>query len=138
MKVQHTIEFKGDDSELPRMTEITHGTLFSVVFDATGNTRSMCNAFNYVAHTGRIVFVGIVTDSISFPDPLFHRREMTVLATRNTQPGDFSRIIGLIESGRIDTHPWITHRTSFADLIGNFPSYTRPETGVIKAMVEVS
>jgi threonine dehydrogenase-like Zn-dependent dehydrogenase len=107
------------------------------VFDATGNTKSMCHAFDYVAHTGRLVFVGIVSDDIHFSDPLFHRREMTVLATRNALPEEFRRIIGLIEAGQIDTRPWITHRTPFAEMIGNFPSYTKAETGVIKAMVEV-
>jgi threonine dehydrogenase-like Zn-dependent dehydrogenase len=47
------------------------------------------------------------------------------------------RIVGLIEEGKIDTKPWITHRARFEDLPGQFPSYTRPETGVIKAVVEV-
>ena len=90
-----------------------------------------------VAHTGRLVFVGIVVNDITFADPLLHRREMTLFASRNALPADFTRIIRLIEEGTIDTRPWITHRTSFAELIGNFPSYTKPETGVIKAMVEV-
>ena len=116
----------------------TGGTLYPVVFDATGNTKSMCGAFEYVAFTGRIVFVGIVTDAVSFPDPLFHRREMTILASRNALPRDFSRIIKLIEEGKIDTRPWITHRTDFAGLIDRFPSYTKPETGVIKAVVEMA
>jgi alcohol dehydrogenase len=137
MGVPQAIRFLGDGSEMKELQAITEGALASVVFDATGNTKSMCNAFNYVAHTGRIVFVGIVTDEIHVPDPLLHRREMTVLASRNALPEEFRRIIGLIEEGRIDTRPWITHRTPFADLIGNFPSYTKPETGVIKAMVEV-
>jgi alcohol dehydrogenase len=137
MSVQHTIHVQGDGSELPPINDITGGSLFPVVFDATGSTRSMCNAFQYVAHTGRLVFVGIVTDAISFPDPLLHRREMTVLASRNALPADFTRIIQLIEDGRIDTRPWITHRSAFGDLIENFPAYTRPETGVVKAMVEI-
>ncbi|HKA08373.1 MAG TPA: zinc-binding alcohol dehydrogenase family protein [Gemmataceae bacterium] len=137
MGVTHTITMTTPDVALKEMAEITSGTLFPVVFDATGNTKSMCVAFEYVAFTGRLVFVGIVTDSISFPDPLFHRREMTAFATRNALPTDFRRIIGLIEDGRIDTRPWITHRTPFADLIERFPSYTRPETGVIKAVVQV-
>ncbi|HEY8504421.1 MAG TPA: zinc-binding alcohol dehydrogenase family protein [Gemmataceae bacterium] len=137
MGVAHTICFTGDGSELEAMREITDAALYPAVFDATGNTKSMCNAFNYVAHTGRLVFVGIVTDEVSFPDPLFHRREMTVFASRNALPEDFRRIIGLIEEGRIDTRPWITHRCGFDELIGNFPAYTRPETGVIKAVVEV-
>ena len=66
-----------------------------------------------------------------------HRRELTLFGSRNAMPEDFGRIIGLIESGTIDTRPWITHRTGFDDLIGQFPSYTKPETGVIKAIVEV-
>src|SRR5882757_8885822 len=79
----------------------------------------------------RLVFVGITTQEISFPHPLMHRREMTLLASRNALTGDFSRIIQLIENGQIDTRPWITHRPAFEELIDVFPSYTRPETGVI-------
>jgi 2-desacetyl-2-hydroxyethyl bacteriochlorophyllide A dehydrogenase len=136
--VQHTVQAQADGSEMERIKEITEGSLPTVVIDATGSTRSMCNAFNFVGHTGRLVFVGIVTEEIRFADPLLHRREMTVYASRNALPGDFERIIGLIESGQIDTRPWITHRTNFDSLIANFPSYTKPETGVIKAMVEMA
>lgn len=138
MKVDHVVQAQSDGSEMDQIRQITDGALPTVVFDATGSTRSMCNAFNFVAHTGRLVFVGIVTDDIRFPDPLLHRREMTLYASRNALPGDFTRIIGLIENGQIDTRPWITHRTPFDDLIANFPSYTKPETGVIKAIVEVT
>ena len=62
---------------------------------------------------------------------------MTLLASRNAMPEDFDRIIHLIETGTINTQPWITHRTGFDDLMGLFPSFTKPETGVIKAIVEV-
>jgi 2-desacetyl-2-hydroxyethyl bacteriochlorophyllide A dehydrogenase len=137
MRVAHAITMSTPDQAIKEARAITGGTLYPVVFDATGNTKSMCGAFEYVAFTGRLVFVGIVTDAVSFPDPLFHRREMTVFASRNALSADFRRIIGLIEEGRIDTRPWITHRTPFADLIERFPSYVQPETGVIKAIVEV-
>jgi alcohol dehydrogenase len=137
MGVQHIIQARGDGSEVTALQEITGGALPAVVFDATGNRASMCQAFHHVAHTGKLVFVGIITEEVSFPDPLFHRREMTVFASRNALPGDFTRIIQLIQDGRIDTRPWITHKTPFTELIRNFPSYTRPETGVVKAMVEV-
>ena len=137
MGVQHTVRFGDEAGVLQALKDLTDSALYPVVFDATGSPKSMCNAFNYVAHTGRLVFVGIVVNDIHFPDPLFHRREMTLFASRNALPGDFDRIIQLIEDGKIDTRPWITHRSAFADLIGAFPSYTKPETGVIKAMVEV-
>lgn len=138
MRVDHTIHFTGDGSELEQLRTITDGALPTLVIDATGNPKSMCHAFNYVAHTGRLVFVGIVTTEISFPDPLLHAREMTVYASRNSLPTDFRRIITLIEEGRIDTRPWITHRTPFDELIDHFESYTKPETGVVKAVVEVT
>lgn len=138
MGVHHTIRVTTPEDVLKTMHEQTNGTLYPVVFDATGNTKSMCGAFEYVGFTGKIVFVGIVTDPVSFADPLFHRREMTILASRNALPEDFTRIIKLIEDGHIDTRPWITHRTEFGGLIERFPSYTKPETGVIKAIVEVA
>jgi 2-desacetyl-2-hydroxyethyl bacteriochlorophyllide A dehydrogenase len=137
MGVDNVVRSQSPDADLRALQDLTHGALPSLVFDATGNTPSMCRSFHYVSHTGRLVFVGIVTDDVRFPDPLFHRREMTVFASRNALPDDFRRIIGLIESGTIDTRPWITHRSPFAELIGNFPAYTKPETGVIKAVVEV-
>jgi alcohol dehydrogenase len=136
--VEHTILFKGDQSELAQMQDITGGALYTVVTDATGNHRSMSHALNYVAHGGVLVYVGITTDEIAFPHPLLHRKELTLKGSRNALPGDFRRIIGLIEDGTINTAPWITHRTSFDDVIAQFESFTRPETGVIKAMVDVS
>jgi 2-desacetyl-2-hydroxyethyl bacteriochlorophyllide A dehydrogenase len=136
MKVDHTIT-AGTGKEVDELKELTNGNLASVVIDATGNNKSMSNALNYVGFAGKLVFVGITTSEVSFGHPLMHRREMTLLASRNALPPDFKRIIGLIETGQIDTRPWITHRSSFDSLIDDFPSYVKPETGVIKAMVAV-
>jgi 2-desacetyl-2-hydroxyethyl bacteriochlorophyllide A dehydrogenase len=116
---------------------ITQGTLPTVVFDATGNARAMMNSFQYVASSGKLVFVGVVTGDISFPDPLLHRRELSLLASRNALPRDFVRILHLIERGRLDTTPWITHHAEFDEMIEMFPKWLQPETGVIKAMLRV-
>lgn len=137
MGVSHTVLFQGNGGEERELRELTGGHLPTIVIDATGNAKSMSSAVNYVAHTGKLVFVGITTENISFPHPLMHRREMTFYASRNALPGDFDRIIQLIESGKIDTRPWITHRVGFEGLIAEFPSFLKPETGVIKAIVEV-
>jgi 2-desacetyl-2-hydroxyethyl bacteriochlorophyllide A dehydrogenase len=125
------------DTALARFTELTDGKLGQVVIDATGHSGSMGQALQYVGFAGRLVYVGITTQEIYFPHPLMHRREMTLLASRNALAPDFARIIRLIEEGRIDTRPWITHRPAFEELIDVFPSYVRPETGVIKAIVDV-
>ncbi|MFT7642477.1 MAG: 2-desacetyl-2-hydroxyethyl bacteriochlorophyllide A dehydrogenase [Pirellulaceae bacterium] len=136
--VDHTIVFKGDGSELAQMQEFTDGDMYEVVTDATGNNHAMSNALNYVAHTGSLVFVGITTEAVSFKHPDLHRREMSIKGSRNALPADFTRIINLIENGTIDTNPWITHRTSFDDVIAEFETFTKPESGVIKAVIEVT
>jgi 2-desacetyl-2-hydroxyethyl bacteriochlorophyllide A dehydrogenase len=136
--VSNTIVFKGNGDELEQMREITSGELYRTVNDATGSAMSMNQSLNYVAHAGMVVFVGITTQDVTFPDRLFHTREMTLKATRNALPEDFRRIIRLIEERKIDTNRWITHRTSFDELIPRFESFTKPETGVIKAMVELT
>jgi alcohol dehydrogenase len=136
--VSNSIVFKGNGDELQQMREITSGELYPTVIDATGSATSMNQSLNYVAHAGTLVFVGITPQDVTFPDRLFHTREMTLKATRNALPDDFRRIIRLIEERKIDTNRWITHRTSFDELIPRFDSFTKPETGVIKAMVELT
>jgi 2-desacetyl-2-hydroxyethyl bacteriochlorophyllide A dehydrogenase len=111
------------------------GRLAEVVFDATGNAMAMQASFGHVAHGGRLVFVGLVQGTVTFDDPLFHRREMTLLASRNSCR-DFPRIIGMIEEGRIDTAPWVTHRLALAEVPGEFPGL-RERPGLVKALIDV-
>ena len=111
------------------------GDLPTAVFDATGNINSMNSAFLYVANGGRLTFVGLVQDQVTFHDPEFHRRELTLLATRNAQGKEFKRIIALMESGTVNTQPWITHEAGFDDLIEAFPTWLDPDQGVVKAMM---
>ena len=136
--IENTIHFKADDSELVRMRELTSGDMYSVVTDATGNKHSMSVALKYVAPTGSLVYVGITTEEVAFRHPVLHRPEATIKASRNALPPDFTRIIGLIENGTINTDAWITHRTTFDEVIAQFDSFTRPETGVLKAMIELT
>lgn len=119
------------------LRKVTDGNLPDVVIDATGSNKSMSNAFGYVAPTGRLVYVGITTQDVTFKHPVFHRPEGTLLCSRNALPRDFARIIHLIETGQIDTRPWITHRTAFDTIAVDFPNLIKPEAGCIKAVVEV-
>lgn len=138
MGVASTILSKGDGAELEALKQLTDGALAQVVIDATGSNKSMANALQYCGFTGRLVYVGITQAEVAFPHaPVMHRRELTLMASRNALPPDFARIIKLIEEGKIDTRPWITHHATFGDLIEKFPSYTKLETGVIKAVVHV-
>ncbi|MDE0864278.1 MAG: zinc-binding alcohol dehydrogenase family protein [Rubripirellula sp.] len=136
--IENTVLFEGDGSEVERMKQITGGDMYHVITDATGNKHSMAGALSYIAPTGRLVYVGITTEEVSFRHPILHRPEASIIASRNALPPDFTRIIGLIEDGTINTDPWITHRTSFDGVLSDFESFTKPETGVIKAIIEVT
>ncbi|MCH2210107.1 MAG: zinc-binding alcohol dehydrogenase family protein [Fuerstiella sp.] len=136
--VAHTILYTGDGTELKRVLEITGGDRYALVTDATGSRQSMSNAVQYVAHTGSLVYVGITTQELSFPHPAIHKPELTIKASRNALPADFPAIIKLIEDGTVNTEPWITHRTTFDSVVDDFDSFTKPETGVIKAVISVA
>jgi len=136
MGVRHTVLAQGDDFDIKAVSEATNGQFADVVIDATGNNRSMVRALEFAAFAGRIVYVGITQQNLEFPHaPFLHRRELTIMASRNALSRDFSRIISLIEAGKIDTQPWITHHAAFEDLPEVFPLWIKPETGVIKAIV---
>ena len=137
MGVDNSVTFRGDGKEIEELQDLTDGNLPSIVIDATGNSKSMSNALNYVANSGTLVYVGTTNDIISFPNRLLHGKEINLLASRNALPRDFSRIISLIEEETINTNPWITHRTKLEELPYVFDSYTKPDTGVIKAVVEI-
>ena len=110
--------------------------LYEAVFDATGNPEAMKAAFSYVAHGGSLVFVGFGQFEVCFESPQFHRRELTLFASRNSHD-QFPRIIRMIEEGQIDTAPWITHRMALAGVPAEFPDLA-VQPGLVKAMIEVS
>lgn len=113
------------------------GCFADVVIDATGNAGSMAQAFEYAAFGGRVVYAGITTEPVLLNDPLFHRRELTLLATRNALPADFPAIIALIRQGIIDTRPWITHHMAFEEVPQSLPALLEPASDVVKAMIEL-
>jgi len=141
MGVEHTILLSpgGEPQAVEQLGVITNGQLADVVVDATGSNRSMGGALAYCAFAGRLVYVGITQQEVSFLHaPIMHRREITLMASRNALAPDFTRIISLIEEGRIDTVPWITHHARFDEMIDVFPNWLKPESGVIKAVVAVT
>ncbi len=113
----------------------TDGDLYSVVVDATGNTASMEASFENVAPGGRLIFVGLVSGPISFADWLFHRREMTILASRGSL-NLFPEVIRMIEDGKIDTSAWITHRMELTDVPHQFAEL-QSQANLVKAMIHV-
>ena len=117
--------------------DLTCGDFFDLVFDATGNTGAMEQSFGWVAHGGTLVLVGVVRTDIRFSDPDFHKRELTLKGSRNATIGDFREVLAAIRSGSIQVERLITHRGGLEEAPARFPEWIRPETGVVKAMIEL-
>jgi 2-desacetyl-2-hydroxyethyl bacteriochlorophyllide A dehydrogenase len=128
------IDGRGD--AIATLQKMVGDDLPPVVFDATGNARSMQTAFSYVGHGGRLIFVGFVQGDITFHDPDFHSHELTLLSSRNALAADFSRIIAYLEAGQIDISPWITHRATSDTMIEDFPRWFDRDSGIIKAVID--
>lgn len=110
---------------------------FHVVFDATGNRASMENGFSYVAHGGIYVLVGLVKDNITFSDPDFHKKEMTLMASRNATTQDFEKVMTAMKTRQIVAARLITHRTRLAETVRELPRLAQEKKGLIKAVIEI-
>ena len=131
--VEHLIDGRGDAEA--QLRAVFGGDLPLTVFDATGNARSMMNALGLIEQGGSVVFISLVQDDITFPDPEFHRRETTLISSRNATSSDFARVVETLETGAIDLDPWLTHSAPPEELIGEFPGWSQPENQVVKAML---
>ncbi len=127
-----------DGNSAQAIADATEGDGFDVVFDATGSRASIETGFGFVASGGAYVLVSIVKGDITFTDAEFHRRELTLLGSRNATTEDFERVIGAIRSGKVPSGKWITHRTTLAGAVADLPRWASDKTGLIKAVIEVS
>jgi 2-desacetyl-2-hydroxyethyl bacteriochlorophyllide A dehydrogenase len=133
--VDHTVAAGPEAREA--LSALTSGDFFDIVIDATGNAKSMNAGLSHVAHGGSYVLVSVVLDAISFPDPEFHKRETSLLGSRNATPQDFSRVFDAMGHALVPTEALVTHRVSLDEAPGNFPNWIKPEAGVIKALIEI-
>jgi 2-desacetyl-2-hydroxyethyl bacteriochlorophyllide A dehydrogenase len=116
---------------------LTDNEGFDTVFDATGNARSMNAALPFVAHGGTLVFVSVVKEDITFADPELHKREMSIIGSRNALQADFLHVAAAIASGAVDTSKLVTHETSLAGSITDLPRWAHQKEGLIKAVIAI-
>jgi len=134
LKVDHIVNGSMPDA-FEHLKEITSGDMPTVVIDATGSQKAINNAFKYMAHGGRYVLVGLQKGEVNFSHPEFHKREATLMSSRNATRQDFEHVITSIKNRLIKPETYITHRVNFDEVKRDFKSWLDPKTGVIKAMV---
>ncbi|ASU34178.1 alcohol dehydrogenase [Mucilaginibacter xinganensis] len=136
LKIDHVIN-AADANVSEELRTITGGDMPAVVIDATGSLKAINNAFQYMAHGARFVLIGLQKGDLSFSHPEFHKREATLMSSRNATRKDFEHVIACMKNGLVDPKTYITHKVGFSKVKREFGSWLKPETGVIKAMVSL-
>jgi threonine dehydrogenase-like Zn-dependent dehydrogenase len=136
LKVEHTINAM-DPDVVQQLSSITNGDMPTVVIDATGNLKAINNAFQYMAHGARYVLIGLQKGEICFSHPEFHKREATLMSSRNATRDDFEHVISCMKTKEVDPTTYITHRVFFDQVKDEFEGWLNPANGVIKAMIEM-
>jgi len=134
--VEDLVDGTSEDAEA-RVRELTGGRMPDVVIDATGNLSAIRTAFRYLAHAGRFLLVGLQKGDVSFSHPEFHKREATLMSSRNATRDDFEQVLAAIRNGAVDPKGLITHRVGLDEAGERFPDWLNPDSGVVKAMVHL-
>jgi len=109
----------------------------TLIFDCTGNKTSMEDSFRYSAAGGKLIFVGLFVGDVTFHDPdPFHRRELTIMSSRNATPVEHRFILKEVEAGNIKTKHWVSELCPVDSMSDRFPTWTEPGNGILKAVVD--
>ncbi|MEJ6120318.1 zinc-binding alcohol dehydrogenase family protein [Vibrio sp. 2-Bac 85] len=111
------------------------GYLAQKVIDATGSARAMNNAVNLICNGGTIVFVGLFKGNLEFSDPDFHKKETTMMGSRNATPEDFSKVVRLMKSGDLSSEMMLTHKFDFLDIADNFNEQVVGNKDLLKGVI---
>lgn len=133
--VDAIIDAKGDVTA--QLSELTDGEFPTVIIDCTGNVKAMESAFYNLAHGGKIVFVSVIKAPVTFDDPEFHKRETTLLGSRNATLEDFEYVVSCLKDGTVKASSFVTHTTKFDNFINDFSAWVKEDSGVIKAVIEM-
>ena len=127
----------GNEPVVEALEQLLGNDFPTAIFDATGNPQSMQAALTYVGYGGRVIFVGLSQGDITFSDPLFHSREVSLLASRNALAADFDRIIAALEAEEFNLTPWITHRATLETAADAFPQWIDANSVMIKGLISI-
>jgi len=125
------------ENPMEQISKITAGEMVTAVIDATGNKRAIEGSLEYLAHGGRITLVGIQKESFCFNHPEFHKRETTLRSSRNATREDFNHVVENIRNGKVNVMVLISHRITLDTVPDQFPLILDPQSGVIKAIIEL-
>jgi 2-desacetyl-2-hydroxyethyl bacteriochlorophyllide A dehydrogenase len=135
--VDHAVNPLNSDA-MERIRSITRNDMPTAMFDATGNQQAINTALDYLAHGGRYVLVGLQKGDISFSHPEFHKRETTLMSSRNALRSDFEYVISCINRKMVLPETLITHRLPFGSVPAEFGKLLTSGGLIVKAIIDIT
>jgi threonine dehydrogenase-like Zn-dependent dehydrogenase len=107
--VTHTLNGRGLDIAAA-LHDLTGGEMPTVIINTTGSLGAINQGFQYLAHGGRYVLVSLQKGDLNFSHPEFHKREATLMSSRNAARQGFEHLLGAMRAGQVQPIP--TSRTA--------------------------
>jgi len=125
-----------EDNVIEQLRLMTNNEMPTLVVDATGNQTAINHGLQWLAHGGKYILIGLQKGELIFSHPEFHKRETTLMSSRNANRIDFEKVIEQMIIGKIQPEKYISHRIKFDELKNAFPSFYAPGENSIKRLVE--
>lgn len=129
-----TLDPAADDFEIKLRSQF-RGTLPLKVIDATGNQHAMNNAVNLIRHGGTIVFVGLFKGHLNISDPDFHKKETTLMGSRNATYEDFEKVGRLMAENKLNADMMLSHHYDFTSLADVYEEAVINNRDLIKGVI---
>ncbi len=111
------------------------GMLAAKIIDATGNQHAMNHSVNLIRHGGSITFVGLFKGNLQFSDPEFHKKETTMMGSRNATKEDFIKVGRLMAAGKITAGMMLSHQFEFSTLADIYEAEVINNKQLIKGVI---
>lgn len=111
------------------------GRLAAKVIDATGSPAAMNGAVKLIRHGGTIVFVGLHKGDLVIPDIEFHKKETTLMGSRNATLEDFAKVGELMANGQLCADMMLNCHYDFSTLADRFEADVINNRQLIKGVI---
>jgi L-gulonate 5-dehydrogenase len=125
------------DDPVKEAKEFTGGTGVPVVFEAVGVAETVLLTFELVSYAGQIVLVGVCPDEVRLRPDFLNKRELDVLASRNSK-GAFPGVLDLVREGKLVTEELVSRRITIGEFNETMREVTSANRDEVKIVVDVS
>lgn len=137
MGADHTIDFRKADP-LDEIGRITEGRGVDVAIEALGLQETFEQCLRALKPGGTLSSLGVYSQDIKVPLDAFHAGLGDNRIVTSLCPGGkerMRRLMEVIESGRVDLEPLVTHRYRLDDIVDAYDLFSHQRDGVLKVAV---